>query len=62
MDGQTVSSPRNITPLLRKSGKNVVLTVVRNHKELTLNVKLARNLLRLDDCFPGFQPELREIL
>jgi S1-C subfamily serine protease len=62
IDGQAVSSPRNIAPFLRKSGKNVILTVVRNHKELTLNVKLAKNLLRFDECFPGLQPEQRVIL
>jgi serine protease Do len=62
IDGQAVSSPRSVTPFLRQSGKNVILTVVRNHKELTLNVKLAKNLLRFDECFPGLQPESREIL
>jgi serine protease Do len=61
IDGQVVASPRNIAPFLRKSG-NVILTVVRNHKELTLNVKVAKNLLRFDDCFPGSQPESPEIL
>jgi serine protease Do len=61
IDGQVVSSPRNITSLLRKSDKNVNLSVVRNHKEITLNVKLSRNLQRLDD-FPGFRPQSREIL
>jgi serine protease Do len=61
LDGQAVSSPRNIAPFLRKSGKNVALTVVRNHKEITLNVKLAQNL-RPSDEFPGVRPEMREIL
>jgi serine protease Do len=62
IDGQAVSSPRNITPFLQKSGKNVTLTVVRNHKELTLNVKLSKNLMRFDECFPGAQPELPTVL
>ncbi len=62
VDGQAVSSPRSITPFLRNSGKNVTLTVVRNHKELTLNVRLAKNLLRFDECFPGYHPEMREVL
>ena len=61
LDGQAVSTPRNIAPFLRKSGKNVTLTVVRNHKEITLNVKLAQNL-RPSDEFPGVRPEMREIL
>jgi serine protease Do len=61
LDNQAVSSPRNITSLLRRSGKNVTVTVVRNHKEITLNVKVARNLQKFDE-FPGFRPEQREIL
>ena len=61
IDGQVVSSPRNITSLLRKSGKNVSLTVVRSHKEITLNVKVSQNLQRYDDV-PGFRPDQREIL
>jgi serine protease Do len=61
IDGQSVSSPRNITSLLRKSNKDITLTVVRNHKEMTLNVKLSQNLQRFDD-FPGFRPQSREIL
>src|SRR5262249_560465 len=43
VENQMVSSPRNLTPALRKSGKNVNLTVVRNHKEMSLNVKLSQN-------------------
>lgn len=62
IDGQAVSSPHSIASFLRKSGQNVSLTVVRNHKEITLNVKLTKNLQRLDECFPGFRPELREVL
>jgi len=62
VDGQAVSSPRNITPFLRHSGRSVTLTVVRNHKELTLNVKLAKDLQRYDESFPGLHPESREIL
>jgi serine protease Do len=41
INGEPVSSPRNIAAHLRRSGKDVTLTVVRNHKELTLNMKLA---------------------
>lgn len=62
IDGQSVASPRSIAPFLRKSGKNVTLTVVRNHKEITLNVKLAKNLLHFEECFPGSQPESRVVL
>jgi serine protease Do len=61
IDGQTISSARNISALLWKSGKNVTLTVVRSHKEITLNVKLAQNLQRFDDL-PGYRPQTREIL
>jgi len=62
IDNQTVSSPRNIAPLLRKSGKNVSVTVMRNHKEVTLNVKLAQNLQRYDDLPADFRRPSREIL
>jgi serine protease Do len=62
IEGQVVSTPRNVTPLLRKSGKNVNLTVMRNHKEITLNVKLSQNLQRFDESFPGYRPQSREIL
>jgi serine protease Do len=41
INGEPVSSPRNIAAHLRRSGKDVTLTVVRNHKEITLNMKLA---------------------
>lgn len=61
VDGQAVSSPRTLTPLLRKSSKNITLTVVRNHKEITLNVKLARNLEKFED-FPAFRLQQQEIL
>lgn len=61
IDGQPISSPRNISAQLWKSGKNVTMTVVRNHKEITLNVKLAQNLQRFDDL-PGYRPQSREIL
>jgi len=59
--GQAVSSPRNLGLYLRKSGRNVTLTVVRNHQELTLDVKLAKNLMRWDE-FPGLPPEIRQTL
>lgn len=60
IEGQPVTSPRSVTALLRKAGANVTLTVVRSHKEITLNVKFSR-LQRFDEL-PGFRPELREIL
>jgi serine protease Do len=41
INGEAVSSPRNISGYLRRSGKDVTVTIVRNHKELTLNVKVA---------------------
>lgn len=66
IDGQTVSSPRNVTSLLRgKNDKSVSLTVVRNHKEITLNVKISWNGQSWEDYFPGFRGdrvEPREIL
>jgi serine protease Do len=68
IDGQSVSTPREITPLLRRSGKDVTVTVVRNHKEITLNVKLSRNLSTpheiqpLLQIFQGFQPHVPEVL
>lgn len=61
IDGQPISSPRNISALLWKSGKNVTMTVVRNHKEITLNVKISQRLQRFDD-FPGSRSDSREIL
>jgi serine protease Do len=61
IDGQVVGSPRSVAPLLRKSGKNVSLTLMRNHKEITLNVKISQNLQRFDD-FPGFRAQAPEIL
>jgi len=42
INGEPISSPRNIGAHLRRSGKDVTVTVVRNHKELTLNMKLAK--------------------
>ena len=60
IEGQAVSSPRTVTSLLRKAGANVTLTVVRSHKEITLNVKLSQ-LQRFDDL-PGLRQEYREIL
>ena len=61
VDGKVVTSPRTLTPLLRKSDKSLTLTVVRNHKEITLNVKLSQNLQRFDDR-PGFRLQPQEIL
>jgi serine protease Do len=62
IDGQAVSSPRNIAPFFRRSGQNVTLTVVRNHKELTLNVKLAKNLLLPGESLPGSHQDSRGVL
>lgn len=49
INGEAVSSPRNIAAYLRRSGKDVMVTVVRNHKELTLNVKLAARRPSFED-------------
>jgi serine protease Do len=65
IDGQTVSSPRNITSLLRRSDKNVTLTVIRNHKEITLNVKISLNAQPLEEFRHGLpisREDPREIL
>ena len=64
VDGQPISSPRNITSLLRgKSEKNVSLTIVRNHKEMTLNVKISWNSGDLEDFpFRSTREQPREIL
>jgi len=37
--------------------RGTALTVVRNHRELTLSVKLAKDLLRWDERFPGSRLE-----
>jgi serine protease Do len=39
--GTPVSSPREISGLIRATRKTAAFTVVRNHKEITLNVEIA---------------------
>jgi serine protease Do len=41
--GTPVSSPREISGLVRASQKTATFTVVRNHKEITLNVEISAN-------------------
>jgi serine protease Do len=53
VNGTPVVSPREITGLVRMSGRRTVtFTVVRNKKELTLNVEIAET----DSVGPGSQP------
>ena len=40
--GTPVSSPREISGLIRAARKTAAFTVVRNHKEITLNVEIAQ--------------------
>jgi len=41
VNGTPVSSPREVSSLLHASRKTASVTVVRNHKEMTLNVEIA---------------------
>jgi serine protease Do len=41
VSGTPVSSPREISGLVRAGHKTVTFTVMRNHKEITLNVEIA---------------------
>lgn len=41
VNGMPVASPREISGIVRQSKKTVVFTVVRNKKEITLNVEIA---------------------
>lgn len=59
--GQTISSPANLGAYIRKAGSLVTLTVVRNRKEITLDVKVAQNLMRWD-AFPLPVPPVRQTL
>jgi serine protease Do len=43
VNGTTVTSPREISALLRAARKNATFTVMRNHKEVTLNVEVAED-------------------
>jgi len=43
VNGTAVTSPREISSLLRASRKTASFTVVRNHKEVTLNVEIAED-------------------
>ncbi len=47
VNGTPVSSPREVSSMLRVSRKTASITVMRNHKELTLNVEVA------DDRMPS---------
>lgn len=47
VNGTPVSSPREVSAMLRVSRKTASITVMRNHKELTLNVEVA------DDRMPS---------
>ena len=47
VSGTLVTSPREITALLVGGHKPMAFTVVRNHKQITLNVELA---LEFDPC------------
>lgn len=41
VNGMPVASPREISGIVRQSKKTVIFTVVRNKKEITLNVEIA---------------------
>lgn len=41
VNGTPVSNPREVSALLRATRKNATFTVMRNHKEITLNVEVA---------------------
>ena len=41
VNGMLVSSPREISGIVRQAKKTVVFTVVRNRKEITLSVEVA---------------------
>ena len=43
VNGTPVTSPREISSLLRASHKAAVFTVMRNHKEVTLNIEIAED-------------------
>jgi len=43
VNGTPVSSPREVSSLLRASRKTATVTVMRNHKEITLNVEVAED-------------------
>jgi serine protease Do len=43
VNGTPVTSPREISSLLRASRKSASFTVMRNHKEVTLNVEVAED-------------------
>ena len=43
VNGTPVTSPREVSSLLRASRKTAVFTVMRNHKEVTLNVEVAED-------------------
>jgi serine protease Do len=43
VNGMPVSSPREISGIVRQSKKTVSFTIVRNKKEMTLSIEIARN-------------------
>ncbi len=43
VNGMPVTSPREISGIVRQSKKTVIFTVVRNKKEMTLNLEVAMN-------------------
>ena len=49
VNGMLVTSPREISGIVRQSKKMVVFTVVRNKKEITLNIEVAWNRGDLPD-------------
>ncbi len=49
VNGTPVSSPREVSSLLRVSRKNASITVMRNHKEITLNVEVAEDRMPSPD-------------
>ena len=49
VSGTPVSSPREISGLVRASRKTVTFTVMRDHKEITLNVEVAEDRIPAPD-------------
>lgn len=49
VNGTPVSSPREVSSLLRVSRKTATITVMRNHKEMTLNVEVAEDRMPSPD-------------
>ena len=49
VSGTPVSSPREISGLVRASHKTVTFTVMRDHKEITLNIEIAEDRVPAPD-------------